>query len=272
MTTRRPALPRLSACLIVLACLFAAGCQDAPEQAKPAAGFAGTYKGRGASEEVRFNRPGVLTLTVKHETEFSLKIAPDGQVTGEGHITYNMTPNTQGLDSIVASVRGAMSMTPGAIGSAMSAVNTASDVAGKAAEAGDAAGVKSSGKRPGGLSYTATHLKNGPEVRHFRIKGRIDRTAIAGGEELRLVLEVDGDYKRPDGTADPKLIAQWEVNGLKEEKPFPCWSPFLKTGYAVLRKGEGGVWAAEFSEKGTHRNNDKNWQEYGYYWLIQQSN
>ena len=258
MITRLVTVPLLLCCLLFVAC----------SKTAPADTYAGKYKGRGASEEVRFNRPGILTLTVKHNTDFSFKIDPAGNVTGDGQITYDLTPNTQGLDSIVASVRGAMSMTPGAAGAAMSAMNQAADVAGKAADASDAAG-NTGRKRPGGLSYTATHLKNGPEIRYFHFKGHVDKTSHDGEQQLRLTLEIDGDYKRPDGTADPKLIAEYEVNGEKTETSFPCWSPFLK-GFGTLKKGDGGVWSVEFSEKGTHRNDTKVWQEYGYYWLAQQ--
>lgn len=91
-------------------------------------------------------------------------------------------------------------------------------------------------------------------------------------EELRLVLEIDGDYTRHGGTPDKHLVAAWAVNNKQEEVKFPCWSPFLKADgkhFAVLKRGEGGIWTADFSAKGTHRNNDKNWQEYGYYWLVQ---
>lgn len=239
--------------------------------------YAGLYKGRGASSEVRFRKANVgYTLTVKHETDFQFRIDENGQVVGEGQVTYDLTPNTEGIDSLVASVRGAMGVMgvagsiPGVKHDDFEAKNKHIEKAGEAADTAGKAGEIGSV----GLSYKAPHLKNGPELRYFRLKGKVDKTTLLDGqgEELRLILEVDGDYKARDGTSDSQLIAQWEVNNKKEEVKFPCWSPFLKSDgktFAVLKRGEGGVWTADFSAKGTHRNNDKNWQEYGYYWLVQ---
>ena len=255
--------------LSTLLLLFAAGCSP-DAKAKTATAYPGKYKGRGASEEVRFRQTGILTLTVKHQVEFSFKIDEKGNVVGDGQITYDLEKDTQGLDSIAASVRGAMGMVPGVPG-AVGSFNQASDVAGKAAEANDAAGTGGNSKNSAGLSYVAPHLKNGPEIRFFRLKGKVETVQLhdGGGQELRLALEVDGDFKRPDGTPDPNLIAQYEVNGQKTEQSFPCWTPFLK-GFGVLKKGEGDIWTADFSEKGQNREGKKIWHEYGYYWLVQQ--
>ena len=90
-----------------------------------------------------------------------------------------------------------------------------------------------------------------------------------GGEELRLTLEVDGGFKRPDGIRDPNLMAQHEVNGEKTEQPVPCWSPFLK-GFGVLKKGEGNIWTADFSEKGQNREGKKSGTHTTTIWLDQQ--
>ena len=251
--------------------ILLAGCKPPAEKST---GFAGKYKGRGASEEVRFRKKGILTLTVKHQVEFSFKIDDKGDVVGDGQITYNLDRDTAGLDALVASVRSAMNIVPG-VGGAVSGVGDAGKAAGQIAAGIDTGDKILGNKSPGSLSYDAPHLKNGPEVRHFNLKGKVEKTGLmdGGGDEYRLTLEVDGDLKRPDGKADPDLIAQWEVNGVKEEKSFPCWSPFLK-GYGVLKKGEGGTWTADFSEKGTHRENKGKpvaaWEEYGYYWLVQQ--
>lgn len=54
----------------------------------------------------------------------------------------------------------------------------------------------------------------------------------------RMYLEQVGDYTTPEGKADNQLIAEWEVSGKKEEKPFPTWSPFLKDP-GILRRGLG---------------------------------
>ena len=40
---------------------------------------------------------------------------------------------------------------------------------------------------------------------------------------------------------------------------------------AALRRGPGGIWIAEFEEKGTHRNGVPVWQEYGYTWMARQN-
>ena len=267
----RPGIVRVLSLVLggALLLILAAGCL--PNTKKAASGYAGKYKGRGASEEVRFRKQGILTLTVKHQVEFAFKIDEQGNVVGDGTITYNLDRNTEGLDSLVASVRSAMNIVPG-VGGAVGAVSKEA----KEVASGIDTGEKILGKNsPGKLSYDAPHLKHGPEIRYFNIKGKVDTTTLAdgAGQELRLTLAVDGDFKRPDGKVDSDLIAQWEVNGVKEEKSFPCWSPFLD-GFGVLKKGEGGTWTADFSKKGEHRENNgkpvKVWEEYGYYWLAQQ--
>lgn len=228
--------------------------------------FAGNYQGRGAGEEVRFrDRNGLLILTVKHSTEFYFHIDESGKVEGEGTITYDLTRNTEGLDSLVAGVRSALGFYGGLVGAAAPAGAlgaTAGQAAGKALELP-------------GLQYDAPHLKNGPELRHFRFTGRLETTArfqngVRFEEPVRIFLEQAGDFTRPDGKADNQLIAAYEVNRVKEEKPFPCWSPFLKAP-GTFRKGPGDVWIAEFQEKGTHRNGVKVWEEYGYVWLARQN-
>lgn len=228
--------------------------------------FAGNYQGRGAGEEVRFrDRNGLLILTVKHSTEFYFHIDESGKVEGEGTITYDLTRNTEGLDSLVAGVRGALGFYGGLVGAAAPAGAlgaTAGQAAGKALELP-------------GLQYDAPHLKNGPELRHFRFTGRLEtagrfENGVKVEEPVRIHLEQVGDFTRPDGKADNQLIAAYEVNRVKEEKPFPCWSPFLKAP-GTFRKGPGDVWIVEFQEKGTHRNGVKVWEEYGYVWLARRN-
>lgn len=229
-------------------------------------GFVGTYQGRGAGEEVRFrDKNGLLILTVKHSTEFYFAVKEDGTVEGEGTITYDLTRNTEGLDSLVAGVRSALGFYGGLVGAAAPAGAlgaTAGQAAGKALELP-------------GLQYDAPHLKNGPELRHFRFSGRLETASrFQGGvrieEPVRIHLEQVGDFTRPDGKADNQLIAAYEVNRVKEEKSFPCWSPFLKAP-GTFRKGPGDVWIAEFQEKGTHRNGVKVWEEYGYVWMARRT-
>jgi hypothetical protein len=76
-------------------------------------------------------------------------------------------------------------------------------------------------------------------------------------------------YFLPDGKEDNSLVAEYEVNKVKEESTFPCWSPFLiKPG--IIRKGPTDLHIVEFMEKGKHRQNKKVWEEYGYVWMTRQ--
>jgi len=68
---------------------------------------------------------------------------------------------------------------------------------------------------------------------------------------------------------DNQLCVEWEVNRVRETKPFPCWSPFLKSesGDATIRVSEGGtVFMADSSFSGSHRDGVKPWQEYTFTW------
>lgn len=226
--------------------------------------YAGNYQGRGAGEEVRFRDPNsLLILTVKHSTEFFFNIDAKGEITGEGTVTYDLTRNTEGLDNLAAGVRGLMGMMPMPGPPGAGAMSGAAGKMGETATSG-VPGVTS-------LQYDATHLKNGAELRHFKFRGHVEKVTLmdGGGEQARIYLESEGDFTLPGGGANNELIAAWEVNKVKEQKAFPCWSPFLK-GFGTFRKGPGGVWVAEFQEKGTHRNGVKPWQEYGYYWMARQ--
>ena len=219
--------------------------------------LAGNYEGRAAGEEVRFRHVrGLLVLTVKHSAEFFFHVDGKGQVEGEGTITYDMTKDTQGLDKLAAGVQGMMGMMPMA--------SAPSGGGAKSALADKAAGTITSGvSGVNSLQYDAPHLKNGPELRHFKFKGHVVVNMTRNGGEI--FVEQDGDFTLTDGTVDNKLISAWEVNLQKEQSTFPCWSPFTK-GAGVFRKGPGGLWVIEFMEKGTHRDGKKPWQEYAYYW------
>ena len=73
--------------------------------------LAGTWTGYGASSEVRFkHKLGLLTLTVKHKTEFIFVVDQEGKIEGEGSITYDLEQNTSGLDDLVAGVHSLMAM------------------------------------------------------------------------------------------------------------------------------------------------------------------
>ena len=226
----------------------------------------GNWTGRAAGEEVRFRDPnGLLILTVKHTAEFFFHVDEAGKVDGEGTIEFDLERNTEGLDSLAAGVRGLMGMMPGAPG--LPDKGAAAGVAGRMGDATrDVPGVTS-------LQYDAPHLKHGKELRHFKFAGQAEMsTGWWSGEQVnnwKLTLVQQGDYTLPDGSADNQLIAAWEVNKVKEEKPFPCWSPFLKDA-GTLRRGPGGAWVAEFQQKGSHREGKKVWQEYGYVWMARQ--
>jgi hypothetical protein len=226
------------------------------EQDRKTCILAGNYEGRAAGEEVRFRHVrGMLVLTVKHSAEFWFHIDGKGQVEGEGTITYDMTKDTQGLDRLAAGVQGMMGMMP---------MMAAPGGGAKAAVADKMAGTATSGvSGVNSLQYDAPHLKNGPELRHFKFKGHVNVNMTRNGGEI--FLEQEGDFMLPDGKADNELIAAWEVNLQKEQKGFPCWSPFTKKA-GVFRKGPGGLWVVEFMEKGTHREGKKPWEEYAYYW------
>ena len=229
----------------------------------PFADMMGGWIGKGASSETRFKAKGdVLILTVKHTTDFFFYMDEKGQIEGEGTIEYDMDRNTQGLDTIAANVRSMMSMMPSA--------SAPGNLSGAASSMSNNIGANAQGTAQ--LQYDATHLKNGKEIRHFKFKGRIEQVTLLDGQgqERRLYLETVGDYATPDGKTDNNLIAEWEVNYKKEEKAFPCWSPFLKNA-GVLRRGPGGIWMAEFQEKGTHRNGVKPWQDFGYVWMARQN-
>jgi hypothetical protein len=237
--------------------------------------FVGTWIGYGAGEEVRFrDKNRLLVLTVKHKTEFIFVIDADGSIQGEGTIEYNLENNTSGLDHLVASVHALMGLAqvppiikdkdPGPKG-------------GVAEEMG-----KMTREVPGvtRIQYEAPHLKNGPEIRHFKFTGRAVRGSIKNkqGKEIEnvmIVLDEVLNFYLPDGEPNNTLIAVYEVNKVKTETPFPCWSPFLKVdegGAAVVRSGPGGIYIAEFQKQGKHREGKRVWEEYSYVWMARQIN
>ncbi len=210
----------------------------------------GTWTGRGASEEVRF-RHRLLTLIVKHETQFFFHVDEKGNVTGEGTVEYSLVQDTTGLDDLAAQIRGLLGLMPSAVPSI------------PASKIGQAA-VKEGLKGMTKIQYKAPHLKYGKEIRHYKFTGRIARGTI--NDKKAIYLDNVQNFTRPDGTPNSTLIAEWEVNGVREEKPFPCWSPFLKKP-GILRRGPGGVWLAEFQEQGKNREGKSVWQEYCYLWM-----
>ncbi len=236
----------------------------------------GNWVGHGASEEVRFRDPnGLLILTVKHNVEFFFHVDEEGKIEGEGTVEYDLERNTTGLDNLAATVRGLMGLTPmpSAPGS-----GAASSTAGKMGEkAMDTPGVTQ-------IQYDAPHLKHGKEVRRFTFTGRVedgrwvklDKDLNYAGNKIKtneklMYLDEVLNFTLVDGTPNNTLIAEYEVNKVKEEATFPCWSPFLKEP-GILRSGPGGIWVVEFQEQGTHRNDVNVWEEYGYIWMARKSN
>jgi hypothetical protein len=144
------------------------------------------------------------------------------------------------------------------------------------------------------VQYHYKGLKDGPESRRFKIRGK-----IADG---KLYLDMDGDV---DG--DKNLYVQYTVNYQKSTHSFPTWSPFMEEGADVSDAGECTVYDREtnievkqyydkkekkykkieferdrsipkkmnfetpfafFHEKGKQRNNVKVWHEYEYNWRV----
>lgn len=231
----------------------------------PISSTAGTWTGHGAGEEVRYrHKLGLLTLTVRHETEFMFVVDDQGNIEGEGTIVYDLTNNTTGLDSLVASVHGLMNM---AGSPALPKSTYGGSVSDKSQKAADLTRNVEGVTR---IQYNAPHLKKGKEVRRFRFTGRI--VAVAGkSAPARLGIYIDpvAKYVRIGGKEDNELIAEYEVNRVTEESTFPCWSPFLVEA-AVVRRGPGKLQVAEFVESGKHRQNKQVWEEYNYVWLARQ--
>lgn len=249
----------LSLLAIVIVNLY--GCDNAASN--PFADVTGNWTGQGSGEEVRYrHRYGLLTLTVKHDVKFFFHVDKDGEIQGEGTIQYDMTSNAQGLDTLVDMVMsglGTLPMKPKIPNSL-----EPPDIPDRVKE-----GVTS-------LQYEATRMKRGPELRHFKFRGQV--IANDEGEPTGIRLEQYGGYRRPGRKReelddfgendDQQLIVTWEVNKVREESTFPCWSPFLEGG-AELRRGPGNMWVAEFIESGEHREGKSMWHEFSYVWMAQ---
>ena len=226
--------------------------------------WTGNWTGRGAGEEVRFHRPGVLTLTVRHATEFFFHVDENGNIEGEGTIEYELIQDTTGLDSLVKSVSSSLGMLWA--GGAMS--GTTGSIFGAVGGGGSVAA--------GSLQYRAPHLKHGKEVRRFTIRGHsgftVDPARPPDQQDTRgkIHLEQVGEFSRLDGEVDNQLAAEWEVSGEKTESQFPCWSPFLEAS-GTMRLAAGDIWVAEFQETGEHRNDVRPWEGYSYVWMARRT-
>lgn len=196
-------------------------------------------------------------------------VAPYGSINGEGTIEYNLESNTSGLDHLVASVHALMGLAQ------VPSMGIENRKGAAAAAAAEEIGKKTS-EVPGvtQIQYDAPHLKNGPEIRHFKFTGKVTKGPVKDkhGKEvegLLMILNEVGNFTLPGGEPNNTLIAEYEVNKVKTESPFPCWSPFIE-GAAVVRPGPGGIYIAEFQEQGKHRQGKKVWEEYAYIWIARQ--
>jgi hypothetical protein len=262
------------ACWLILVlsvlCLAASAHSRPADESGPANGelarFAGTWTGHGAGEEVRFrDKNGLLVLTVKHKTEFVFEVDPQGKVQGEGSIEYNLERNTSGLDDLVAGVHALMGLAqvPG------------TGVSGAFGEAAKKVGEEATSvKGVTRIQYDAPHLKNGPEIRHFKFTGTVHKGSVKNAEgreagTFLITLDEVLNFTRMGGEANNTLVAEYEVNKVKTEATFPCWSPFI-AGDGVIRKGPGSIHVVEFQQQGSHRQGKRVWEEYGYVWLARQ--
>ena len=145
------------------------------------------------------------------------------------------------------------------------------------------------------VQYYYKGLKDGPENRKFKIKGKLISN--------KLYLEMDGDVY--DG--DKNLTVEYQVNYKKETPKFPCWTPLLEDGGDAYESGKETIYEskefvtikefvdpatgkkitievpervtskkeifqntpfATFRETGTHRDNKSMWHDYEYVWNV----
>jgi len=252
--------------LSMAATVFCSGEEKREAKAGDIGQFAGTWSGHGAGEEVRFrDKNGLLVLTVKHKTEFVFHAEKNGKIEGEGTIEYDLERNTSGLDDLVAGVHALMGLAqvPG-----IGVEGSLGESAKKAGE--EATDVKGVTK----IQYEAPHLKHGPEVRHFKFSGTIRQGSYKNNEgkevdAFLIALDEVTNFTLLGNQPDNTLIAEYEVNKVKTEANFPCWSPFIE-GVGIIRAGSGNIHVAEFQQQGTHRQGKRVWEEYGYVWLARQ--
>lgn len=115
------------------------------------------------------------------------------------------------------------------------------------------------------VQYDFRALPNGPEVRHFKIAGKLEGDL----DHTKLRLWMDGNVQ-----GDKNLYIEYSVNYQKTKRSFPTWSPFLDSPGdltpAFARKGLTTLSAkASFKQSGTHRNGVQPWQEYEYIWTAE---
>ena len=143
------------------------------------------------------------------------------------------------------------------------------------------------------IQYYYKGLKDGPESRRFKIKGKI--------VDKKMFLQMDGDVY--DGSKS--LYVEYMVNYKKSTSPFPTWSPFMDLHANVSTQGKQTIYErktiierkqyydkkekkyktidferdisipreivfstpfANFHQAGKQRNKVKVWHEYEYNW------
>lgn len=112
------------------------------------------------------------------------------------------------------------------------------------------------------VQYDYKGLRNGPEIRMFKITGRVE----GDPEHAKLRLRMDGDVE-----GDKNLYLQYTVNYHKTQSPFPAWSPFLDAAAdirpAIVRQRLTTLSStAKLEQRGSQRNGVKVWHEYEYTW------
>ena len=112
------------------------------------------------------------------------------------------------------------------------------------------------------IQYDYKGLPHGPELRTFKISGRVE----GDPDHAKLRLRLDGDVE-----GDKNLYLEYTVNYQKSRSPFPAWSPFLDSPGDIrpspVRQGVTTLSStASFSQQGRQRNGVKVWHEYEYFW------
>ncbi|HSK03412.1 MAG TPA: deaminase domain-containing protein [Kofleriaceae bacterium] len=112
------------------------------------------------------------------------------------------------------------------------------------------------------VQYDYKGLRDGPELRTFKISGRVEGEPA----QARLHLRLDGDVE-----GDRNLYLEYTVNYQKSRSPFPAWSPFLDAPGDIrpsaVRQGLTTLSSiATFAQQGSQRNGVKVWHDYDYHW------
>jgi hypothetical protein len=77
------------------------GPAHAPPPQSSDTSLTGLWQGWGASYEVRFRQPNIMSVAVKHSTLFTFVVDHAGNIRGSGVIVYDLDPNLCGLANLV---------------------------------------------------------------------------------------------------------------------------------------------------------------------------